>query len=308
MGMNKKTRQATPAPNHLETLIAQSAPAAFDLVRPEIAAVPANALAPINLDIPPAARRGLVVAERIGPLMPELAKLHRLDFRIVSNLHTYALALIHAHALVDHTEEEVPPLSVLVAEATPLRASMLATADMLAHFGLVTIERVDAIRRGKGYADLADDLLALALLLRALWGQVKDRIFVTRADVDRAVILSTALHKALGTRESDADPLAEPSDPRFVRAQAYTLFTRAYRECRRGVIYLRWHEGDALRIVPSLRTRRPSQPKLDDEVELEDAADDLLDPGVGDEPENASMPAPTTNPVAEPAAGALTGT
>jgi hypothetical protein len=256
--MRRRTRR-TVANHPLDTLIAQSAPAAFDSVRAEIAAVPAHALVPINLDVLPAARRGLVIAERIAPLLPELAKCPYLDLHAINGLHTYSLALIHAHALIDHAEAAALPISVLVTEAIRLRGNLMATAEMLSHFGFISPERVEAIRRGKGYANLADDLLALGLLLRSLWHRIKDRVLVAREDVDRAMVLSASLHKALGSRESNADPLVEPNDPRFVRAQAYTLFYRAYDECRRGVTCLRWHDGDARHIVPSLYSRRPPQ-------------------------------------------------
>lgn len=238
------------------------APAAFDSVRDEIAAVPADALAAINVEIPRAARRGLVVAERLGPLMPELAKLHDLDLHAIEHLRTYALALIHAQTLVDLAEVEATPLSVLVKEAAPLRTNLMATVEMLAHFGLVSAERVATIRRGKGFVDLADALLALALVLRGAWDRVADKVCVSRADVDRAVTLSAAMNKALGVRESGTEPLVEPSGPRFVRAQAYTLFVRAYGECRRAVTYLRWHQGDVRQLVPPLRPRRTAHSRV----------------------------------------------
>ncbi len=287
-GMTKQRRQPFAA-KPIEATPIQGAPAAFDSVRDEIAAVPASALAPINLEIPPAARRGLVVAERLAPLMPEFALLYDLDLRAIGKLQTYALALLHAQALVDLTEREVTPLSALVAEATPLRANLLATAEMLAHFGLVSAERLAGIHRRRGFAALADDLLTLALLLRGAWDRVKDKVCVTRADVERAVSLSGCLHKALGTRESEVDPLIEPCDPRFVRAQAYTLFVRAYAECRRAVTYLRWHQGDVRRIVPSLRPRRTSRTSV--VLDAVDGASNRLEPGGASEPANGPMPA-----------------
>ena len=40
------------------------------------------------------------------------------------------------------------------------------------------------------------------------------------------------------------------------RQRAFTLFARRYDELRRVVTYLRWHQGDADRIAPSLYRRR----------------------------------------------------
>jgi hypothetical protein len=41
-----------------------------------------------------------------------------------------------------------------------------------------------------------------------------------------------------------------------LRARAFTVFARAWEECRRAVTYLRWHEGDADKLVPSLRSNK----------------------------------------------------
>jgi len=55
---------------------------------------------------------------------------------------------------------------------------------------------------------------------------------------------------ALGVREHGASPPAFDAAER--RACAFTLFMRAYDQARRAVIFLRWDEGDADEIAPSL--------------------------------------------------------
>jgi hypothetical protein len=247
---------STPALELDPTLVA-TAPEAFALVRPEIEAVPAHALIRINLDLPRAARCGLVAAERIEPLLPELARLHRYDIRAVRMLGTYALAMLHTHDLAAEGDAELPPLPVLVTEAAPLREGLLRTAELLAHFGLVSPERAAAIRRGHGHADLAEDLLALGRLLVELWPRVHDKVVATRAQVDRAITLSALLHKALARHEAEQNPLTRHTSRRYLRTQAFTVFYRAYEETRRGVTYLRWYDGDARAIVPSLYPRKP---------------------------------------------------
>lgn len=281
--MSRKPKSSLTSTLTLETLIAQGAIRAFEAVRAEIAAVPAEELQPINLDIPRAARRGLVVAERIEPLFPELSIMSHLDFAKVRKLPTYALALLHAHEQAEGPDESAAPLAELLAQAVPLRADLLQTAEMLAHFGLVSRERVAFIRRGHGHADTAADLQALGVLLANAWPSIKDKVAIKRAQVDRAIPLSAQLQQAIGVRESDEDPLMERTDPRHVRVQAFTLFMAAYDECRRGVSHLRWHEGDAAEIVPSLYPRRGGRSKAE-----EDVADDLVDAGSVSEP--APMP------------------
>jgi hypothetical protein len=250
----KPTRSATP--NH--SILAKTAPAAFASILSEIEAVPASALRRNNLDMSRAARRGLAVAERLVPLLPELAELSKLDHHAVTSLRTRALAVLHADELVQEGGAAARThLAVLLAEATPLRELMLSTAEVLAIAGYISRERVAVIRSGKGHVDMAVDVQALGRLYRELWPRVHDKVPVTREMVERAITLSAELQEALGIREIDEEePLVEPAGPLHLRAQAFALFTQSYEECRRAVAYLRWHEGDAEVLVPSMYPRR----------------------------------------------------
>jgi hypothetical protein len=282
----------------LETIIAKGAPTAFQAVREEILAVPTTSLVRRNLNIPRAARRGLMVAQRIEPLRTELSTMSHLDHAKLEKLPTYALALIFAHERVEATKQAKVPLAELLAKAVPLRADLMKTGEMLAHFDIVSRERMAQIRAGQGHADTADDLLALGLLLGGIWPRIKDKVVVTREQIDLAIPLSAQLQRAIGVREaSDEDPLVEPSGARHVRAQALELFVGAYEECRRAVSHLRWHEGDAGLIVPSLYPGRTGSKAGEGEAVEEDADEGLLDASPVEEPEPAR--------IAETAAGAL---
>lgn len=287
----------------LETIIEQGAPKAFEMVREEIVAVPTTSLVRRNLNIPRAARRGLMVAERIEPLRAELSIMSHLDYAKIEKLPTYALALILAHERVEAAEKASIPLADLLAQAIPLRADLMKTGDMLAHFGIVSSERMAQIRAGQGHADTADDLLALGLLLGGIWPRIKDKVVVTREQVDLAIPLSAQLQRAIGVREGGTEgTLVERRDAHHVRAQALELFMSAYEECRRGVSHLRWHEGDAARIVPSIYPGRPAGRNGGEEEDAaeEDPAEAVVDAGDVEEPEE-----PAPGRVAEAAADAL---
>jgi len=300
--MSRKPNSSLPSNPNLDALVAQGAIQAFVSIRDEIAAVPAMKLLAINLDVPRAARQGLVVAERLTPLWPELSTMSHLDFAKARKLPIYALGLLHAHDQAEVPDEGTIPLTELLTEAGPLRADLLQTAEMLGHFGLVSRERVAFIRRGHGHADTAADLQALGILLGGAWPRIKGKVVITREQVDRAIPLSAQLQRAIGVRESDPDPLVERSDPRYVRAQAFTLFAGAYDECRRGVSHLRWHEGDAAEIVPSLYRGRGRRRVVEHETEV---ADDLVAVGGVDEPENEPVPVPGPGTVTATAASAI---
>jgi len=285
---NKSLTVSTP------TLAPGPAPeAAFEQLRTEIEAIPAEALLPINLDVPHAVRSGLAAARNLEPLMPTIAKLPELDVRPIRQLRAYALALLHAHERATEPGVTVDPLPALLAEATPLRDVMLRLAELLARVGLVSAERVAAIRSGQGHADTADDLLALGRLFEELWDRIRDNALVTRVMVDRAITLAVELQDALAEREKvRPNPLATPTDRRHVRAQAFTAFTRVYAQAQRAVTFLRWAEGDVLQIVPSLYPRRSRR-----SGPIDDSTDDLLDPSTVTDP-GLQLP-PVTETTAE---------
>lgn len=258
----KPTKAALVEDAAIDPTLAETAPQAFEAARAEIIAIPSSMFLPINLDIPRAAGRGILAAERMRPLLPSLSTLPQLDLKRIENLQTYSLALLYCHELATEGGlNEEPTLADLLGEAVPLRESMLRTAELLVHFGLASVERVAAIRSGRGHADTADGLLSLGRLFLELWTRIHDKVLITRTMVDRAIVLGGQLRKVLAAREIAADPLAQPGSRRYLRAQAYALFAQAYEECVRGVSFVRWYEGDTHRIVPTLYPRKSSKTK-----------------------------------------------
>jgi len=284
MARTKTPKAAASTPTKLDPALAEHAAEAFASVKDEILAVPASELLPTNLDILRAAGRGSVAAERIAPLLPELEKLYGLDFKRIAWLGIYALALVHAHDLATEVGAELLALPALLEEAAPLREDLLRSAELVAHFGVVSAERVAAIRSGHGHFDTAGDLIALGRLFVELWDRVHGKVFVTRAMVERATVLGGLLNKALAHREIEGSPLAPNTDRRHLQAQAFTVFARAYNETRRGVSYLRWNEGDAHLLVPTLYPHRPRRTDTTDEDPTSDAAP---------EPVTDAVPEPT---------------
>ncbi len=138
----------------------------------------------------------------------------------------------------------------LLEEATALRARLLGDAEALAARGLLDLESVQAIRSGQGNLDTANDLVALSALMGASWAKIENKTAATAEEVHRAGDLGPLLIAALGVREHGAR--ATPAEAADRKVRAFTLFTAAYDQVRRGVTYLRWDEGDAESLAPSL--------------------------------------------------------
>ena len=96
----------------------------------------------------------------------------------------------------------------------------------------------------------------MAALFKEAWASVEEKTAVTREEFERAAVLGTQLHAALGARQVGAEGRTGSQELWKARQRAFSLFVRAYDECRRGVVFLRWHEGDADRYVPSIYRKR----------------------------------------------------
>ncbi|WP_437895979.1 hypothetical protein [Sorangium sp. So ce124] len=244
----KKSAPAKPsAPNE--------AAEAFAQIEPELERV--EKVVPINVDIP----RAVAVAVGAVPHLKALRarfvdELPRFPIEALDKLMSYALGAWYAHLLALPAGPGQDGLKPLLDEASALRADLLVAAEALAHKGYVDADRVAEIRSGNGHLDTANDLVALGALFGEAWDAVKNRTTVEWADVERASKLGPELLVALGARNQPGLPTPRAADPADRRARAFTLLVRAYDQCRRGVTYLRWAEGDHDAIAPSLFASR----------------------------------------------------
>ncbi len=203
----------------------------------------------------------------------------------------------YAHLVALPASNGPTQVAALDAEAIPLRENLLADAEALARRGLLDSEAVAHIRTGQGHVDRATDLVALSALFSAHWDDVKTKTAATEAEVARAGELGPLLLNALGVRRSGQPVDAKESA--FMRARCFTLFFRAYDQCRRAVSYLRWSDGDADRVfAPSLYAgrggRTASGPRTPDPQPANST-------GGGRRTPELPAPAPASSPVAQPA-------
>ncbi|WP_437681947.1 hypothetical protein [Sorangium sp. So ce131] len=176
----------------------------------------------------------------------------------------------------------------------------MSDAEALARRGLLDAETVAEIRAGQGHIDTANDLVALSALFGASWPEIAGKTAATEEEVKRAGEIGPQLLAALGVREHGKGP--GPTEAADKRARAFALLVHAYDQTRRAVAYLRWNEGDAETIAPSLYKGRGGRTASSSDADAppEDTA----------APPGAALPAPApasdAAPVAAPAgAGAL---
>ncbi|NUP13610.1 MAG: hypothetical protein HOW73_46840 [Polyangiaceae bacterium] len=137
----------------------------------------------------------------------------------------------------------------------------------LANRRLLDGERLKALNGTQGYRNVGFDVLTLCAMLRENWDSVSGRTGVQTAEINDAEQLADRLISAVGRREQGEAAVAEATE---LRQRVFTLFMRSYEEVRRAITYLRWHDDDVDRIVPSLYTTgRSSRRKSDIEPKPE---------------------------------------
>ncbi|WP_437978567.1 hypothetical protein WMF11_19600 [Sorangium sp. So ce295] len=227
------------------------AAAAFDKTLPEIEALSADRLIAINLDIPRIVSQVLGVLPGLLALRSAIAeRLPTHEIASLDRLEAYALAAWYAHLAWLSSGGAENALKPLLAEAAPLRENLLSDAETLARRGLLDADTVAEIRAGQGYIDTANDLVALSALFTASWSEVTGKTAATEQEVRRAGEIGPQILAALGVREHGKGP--GPTEAADRRARAFSLLVHAYDQTRRAVAYLRWDEGDADSIAPSL--------------------------------------------------------
>lgn len=261
----------------------RAAALAFSRVQPELEAMPLTGLARITVSIPAAVSIGLGAVPNIEAKQDEMREqLPKYDAARAARLREYAYAAVYAHYRVALAAEGEVRLRALLDEAAPLRERLLRSAELFAHLGDFDAEIVAGIRRGNGHLDTANDLVELAMLFRAARQKIAGRSPVTDADVERAAELGDALLEALGRRRVGTDGAAAQSKEEEERAKAFWLFHSVYEESRRAMAHLRWYEGDADLLVPSLFLGRRRSSSTDKPAESPEQPTEPADPSESD--------------------------
>ncbi|WP_437538281.1 hypothetical protein WME79_20115 [Sorangium sp. So ce726] len=240
--------------------------AAYARVEPKLLELGPDDLVTVYVEVPRAVSSVLSALPHLRELRDEIVRdLPNHPIAMLDELEDYVLAAWYADLLYSTPASELDTKK-LTEEAGTLREALLVAAEALGHRNLLDKQRVADIRKGKGHADLASDLIALAELFRGSWDKVRAKTAVEDEELERAADLGVRLLAALAAKPGKGSSAAPKiTDAGDRRARAISLVAKAYEECRRAVAYLRWHEGGDGDLAPSLlqkpRGRRPNAEK-----------------------------------------------
>jgi hypothetical protein len=208
----------------------------------------------VNLDIPSAVATALGALPEILSVRSDVVKhLGTFDITHFDRLQTYAMALSHAFARGKTSLSETHKLPDLNLEGTALRDTLFTDMAALAKRGLVDPDAFKSCKGYTGYKNVASELLVLVSAGRDSWSRIEGRCGITREELDRAEKITGHMLRLLGLRGQAPEIVAAAAED---RDRAFTLFVRSYDQIRRAVIYLRWGQGDADDIAPSLYAGR----------------------------------------------------
>jgi hypothetical protein len=182
------------------------------------------------------------------------------------------VVVAHATKQADVELSAAAASSDLTAMEVELRAEhqlLFTDAQSLVNRKLLDAQRLEPARGALGYRQLIHTTLVLVSLLREKWSEISGSTPITEADLDRVEAKAQRMLTVLGEREKGSTRMPALE----LRVRALSALIRHYDEVRRMITFLRWREGDADEIAPSLYTRKPGRRQQDDEVDTPPTSD-----------------------------------
>lgn len=241
---------------------------AYIRVLPEIEAFPAEKVGQVNAEVVGAVATIVGARPKVEAVRRQIGiELPKFPAQAFDKVELYAQALLYAHSVYQVSAEPKDDLPPLLEMANTMAETLLADARALARRGLINPQAIDQCKGQPGYKNRASDLQLLYTVFDSHWDAVQGKCAVTREELEMAGRLAARIVRLVGLREQSPAAVAEAADK---RARVFTLLVSTWDEIRRAVTYVRWKEGDADDIAPSIyagKTRRqveepePEQPQ-----------------------------------------------
>jgi hypothetical protein len=222
--------------------------AAYEQTKAAIAEAAKGELTHINVDLSLAVRIMLTAAGNTVRYRDELAKL---GIDAATKLEQQAHALSYATALHAWTMNVREPIADLAEELVNVRRVLTTELELCELRGVIAKGAV-TLEGTTSYLALAGDVRAIGSAFLANWERVGPEVGGKIEHVHAALAKADQLIATLARSEEVQE---EQQGAALMRSAAWTLALATYRELERGIAFLRFYEGDADEIVPSLFAR-----------------------------------------------------
>jgi hypothetical protein len=230
---------------------------AFNRLKGELRAIPADSLLTLNVEPPVAVTTTLRSLPAIKPLRSRLiAEFAKFDTESFDKLEDYAMALSHADTVVEAAAPDAVKFDALLQSCIKQRDVTDADLRGAVARGHINGERMKELQGGNGYRNVAHDLFILVQIARTDWPKLDGKTFMTKAELDRSERAAEDLTAAIAERERLPSKINEAVDD---RQRAFTALARAHAKTRRAIQYLSEEHGDVdATIMPSFYNGRAS--------------------------------------------------
>ena len=150
-------------------------------------AVPERDLVPVNLDVPSAVATALGSLPEIIQRREEVAALKGVNMIKFDKIHDYAFALAHTHSEYRAALGPTDTIGTISEEVAEMREQLFTDALALGRRGLLEAGRVEKLRSGVGYKNIAFDVVGLVNLFRERAQELAGKTPVTARSEERRV-------------------------------------------------------------------------------------------------------------------------
>ncbi len=269
------------ASNVIDTVTAHDASAeavprlAAERIEAELAAMPDADILQVNVDVDAAVTHVLGHWKGLEPYLPQIARLPDFDASPVPKLRDYASALHYWHSRAQYAGAAPAGLAEMIDRGIATRDRIVAMLEALAKFGVIVPSALSSFKGTSGHHKLARDLTALSGFVHENWSALAGKSLLSLEEMHEVAHLGYAILEAIGDR--DASPTSKAFAIRQ-RDKTFTLLARAHDQARRALLFLRWEEGDADTIMPSIYSGRRTGKKREGATELAPKANEAAAP------------------------------
>lgn len=210
----------------------------------------------IRISVPAVAATVLAALPKIMALRAQLVEqAPKFDVKHLDNLERYTSALVYANARF-RAVRSPPASSVTVNDrATELRDQFYVDLLALQQHGIIADYDLPNMRYRAGYKNVSTDLSTLVSILQDNWSKVQGKIPIDEATLAEASAIARQLLETVGSREHAPEAVADAADK---RQRIFALLVNSYGQVRSALRFLRYEQGDADEIAPSLYAGRRS--------------------------------------------------
>lgn len=273
-----------------ESRLAQS----YELSLPAMRALDGTKL--LVIKIPPLSVVTTVLGAKpkMDALRDQMVALPGFNAQAYDQMAQHAQALGYAEVRYQMVTKDASKLRQCGDETYEFRDKFRADADALIKNNLVDGSPLKACRHLVGYRNAAFDVQIYVRFFMDRLPDIDGKCAITRDVLKRADQVSAFLLRQVGLRDQGPEVICEAAE---MRQRAFTLVVQTYDQSRRAVSFLRWQEGDADDIAPSLYASTRKRRRTDKQ---DDATGDETRSESSNDSSNAQPDSPPALPAANP--------